>query len=189
MIYRNPAKIPVWQKICQSIPLNLHFSLVWIKQRKVSSHPHTTLFSHFLCYTTSCLIMFYRLHIWMQEICAVHTYTNVRKTKFSLWFKKSKMEQKYFEFRGYIKLTPLRKVCLRWQKHLKDGKKKKYLGKCTMLRDEVWNACFSVLDPLSLVNTPSQPKNGKNNHMQNISFSSCTVICWYLPGNALQGSH
>jgi hypothetical protein len=48
----NPAKIPVWQKIRQSIPLlikfnrataggtvNLHASQFRLKQRKVSSHP------------------------------------------------------------------------------------------------------------------------------------------------------
>ncbi len=52
----NPAKIPVWQKIRQSIPLlilfnrstaggtmNLHVSQVRLEQRKVSSHPPSSI--------------------------------------------------------------------------------------------------------------------------------------------------
>ncbi len=52
----NPPKIPVGQKICQSIPLliwfnrstaggtmNLHVSQVRLKQRKVSSHPASSI--------------------------------------------------------------------------------------------------------------------------------------------------
>jgi hypothetical protein len=69
------------------------------------------------------------------NLCSTHT--NVRKTKFSLWFKKSKMEQKYFEFRGYIKLATSQKSLFKMTKTLKGWQKEKYLGKCTMLRDEV----------------------------------------------------
>ena len=51
-VKKTPRNVPVWEKICQSIPqliqfnrataggtVNVHFSLVWIKQSKFYSHP------------------------------------------------------------------------------------------------------------------------------------------------------
>jgi hypothetical protein len=65
----------------------------------------------------------------------MHTDTGLKcsEIKFQLVVKKSKIEQKHFEFRRYMKLATSQKSLFKMTKTLKE----KYLGKCAMLREEV----------------------------------------------------